>query len=175
MRASYVPELGRRFYIVNLLPARQVPRAIRRQAQCSLRPRGAPPRPTASCSRIWRAAHMHRLCRPRGGPPACSRRGGLRQRQPRGRRGCWRRGQSWHWPRGGSPCSPTTPAWAGAGMPAFPYTVTPAGAHPCGTDAGLLGGCLLRQHKLRKANVSACHVARYPSSKLCSATHVLSL
>lgn len=32
---------------------------------------------------------------------------------------------------GGKPRSPMTPAWAGAGAPpAFPYTVTPAGAHP---------------------------------------------
>ena len=35
--------------------------------------------------------------------------------------------------RKGTPRSPATPAWAGAGgAPAFPYTVTPAGTHPGG-------------------------------------------
>ena len=41
---------------------------------------------------------------------------------------------------GGSPRSPTTPAWAGAGTPAFPYTVTPAGAHSCATGGAFWGG-----------------------------------
>ena len=39
----------------------------------------------------------------------------------------------------GSPRSPTTPAWAGAGTPAFPYTVTPAGAHACVTSGVFWG------------------------------------